>query len=64
MKEYLTTKECADLINRTSAAVRNLVLRRQIPFRKPSGRLLFLRSEIEKWIDDSPGVKIKDLEID
>jgi excisionase family DNA binding protein len=62
MKEYLTTKECADLINRSSGAVRNLVMRRRIPFRKPGGRLLFLRSEIKKWIDDAPGVKIEDLE--
>ena len=62
MKEYLSTKECAELIGRSSGAVRNLVLRRRIPFRKPGGRLLFLRAEIEKWIERSPGIKIEDLE--
>jgi excisionase family DNA binding protein len=64
MKEYMTTKECGRLIGRSAGAIRNLVLRRQIPFRKLGGRLLFLRSEIEQWIDDSPGLKIKDLEVD
>jgi excisionase family DNA binding protein len=62
VKEYLSTEECAELIGRSPGAVRNLVLRRRIPFRKPGGRLLFLRSELERWIDHSPGVKIEDLE--
>jgi len=62
MNEYMTTNECGKLIGRSPGAVRNLVLRRRIPFRKPGGRLVFLKSEIEKWIERSPGIKIEDLE--
>ena len=51
--EYLDTQECAMLIKRTPGAVRNLVMRRKIPHRKPAGRLVFLLSEIEQWIGDS-----------
>jgi predicted DNA-binding transcriptional regulator AlpA len=61
-KEYLTTKECGRLIGRSAGAIRNLVLRKQIPHRKPSGRLLFIRSEIEKWIVNAPGVRPEDIE--
>ncbi len=61
MSEYLTTKELAELIHRSPAAIRNLVARRQIPFRKPGGRLLFVRTEIEGWINDAPGLRLDDL---
>ena len=57
-KEFLTTVECAKLIGRTPGAVRNLVLRRMIPYRKPAGRLIFLKSEIERWIVQSPGLTV------
>ena len=57
-EEYLTATECGELIGKRSpGAVRNLVMRRAIPFRKAGGRLVFLRSEIEFWIENSPGVK-------
>lgn len=62
MKEFLSTTECGDLIGRSAPAIRNLVLRRQIPFRKPAGRLLFLRSEVERWISQSPGLKLEEIE--
>ena len=57
-KKYLNTKECGQLTNRTAGAIRNLVMRRAIPFRKPGGRLLFLRSEIEAWIENAEGLKL------
>ena len=60
--EILTTIEAADLIKRSPGAVRNLVMRRAIPFRKAGGRLVFLRSEIVNWIEQSPGVRLGDLE--
>ena len=59
--EILSTKQCAEFIGRTPGAVRNLVLRQAIPFRKPAGRLVFLKSEIEQWIDAAPGVTLDDL---
>ena len=60
-KEYLNAKDCAELLGRSPSAVRNLVMRRRIPFRKPAGRLLFLRHEIETWIENAPGVKLENM---
>ena len=64
MKEFLTTTECGDLIGRSAPAIRNLVMRRKIPFRKPGGRLIFLRSEVEKWIEGSPGINLEEIQND
>ena len=61
-KEYLSASECGTLIGRSPGAIRNLVLRRAIPYRKPAGRLLFLRSEIEKWVEGAPGVRLAEIE--
>ena len=61
---YLNTKECGEFIGRSGGAVRNLVLRRKIPFRKPGGRLVFLRPELEKWIEDAPGVRPDEIKND
>jgi hypothetical protein len=61
-EEYYLTNECAKFLNRSSGAVRNLVMRRKIPYRKVGGRLVFLKSELEVWIQNSPGVRLQDLE--
>jgi len=61
-KDLLNTMECADYIGRTPGAVRNLVLRRAIPFRKPGGRLMFLRHELERWIDQALGIRVEDMD--
>ena len=53
----LNTQECADYLGRTTGAIRNLVMRKAIPHRKVAGRLLFLRHELDQWIDQAPGVK-------
>ena len=58
----MKTEEVAEFLGRSPAAVRNLVLRRGIPFRKVGGRLLFLRNEIQLWIQESPGLKLSDME--
>lgn len=63
MNEFLSTTEAADLLRKSPAAVRNLVMRRAIPFRKPGGRLVFIRDELEQWVRESPGVSIKDLKM-
>ena len=54
--EYFGTEGCAEFIDRSPGAVRNLVMRRKIPFRKPGGRLMFIKSEIVEWIENSPGM--------
>ena len=48
-------------LRRSPGAIRNLVLRRRIPYRKLAGRLVFLYDEIVEWIEKAPGVRLKDL---
>lgn len=60
--DVLSVKDTATFINRTESAVRKLCLRRAIPFRKPAGRLIFIRSELERWIENAPGVGLGDIE--
>jgi Helix-turn-helix domain len=57
----LDTKETAVKIKRTPGAVRNLVARRLIPYRKAGGRLYFFGHELDIWIDQAPGVRLEDL---
>jgi excisionase family DNA binding protein len=60
--ELMHTKEAAEFLHRSPGAIRNLVMRRAIPHRKAGGRLVFLKDEIERWIEKSPGIKLNDLE--
>jgi len=62
LNEIMNIQEVARLLGRTPAAVRNLTYRRKIPYRKPAGRLAFLRSEIEIWIRESPGLKLQEID--
>ena len=61
MDEFFTTVEAAKFIKRTPAAVRQLVTRQQIPFRKPGGRLMFIKEELIKWIESADGVRIDEV---
>ncbi len=61
MKDNFTTEECAQFIGHTPGAVRNLVRKCAIPYRKPGGRLMFLRREIEQCIENAPGLKLEDM---
>jgi excisionase family DNA binding protein len=49
----LDVDELSCYIRRSSGAIRKMVLRRQIPFHKPAGRLLFDREEIDQWVRES-----------
>ena len=49
-------------INRSEGAVRNLVMRRAIPYRKVAGRLIFLKEEIDAWIENAPGLSLEQLD--
>ena len=60
-KKIWNTNEAAEFLGRSPGAIRNLVMRRAIPYRKVAGRLVFLKDEIEKWIENAPGVRLKDL---
>ena len=61
-RNILDTKGAAELLNRSPGAIRNLVMRRAIPYRKAGGRLVFFKHEIELWIDSSPGVRLNEIE--
>ncbi len=61
MREIWLVQHVSNYLHRTPGAVRNLVLRRRIPFRKAGGRLIFFRDEIESWADASPGVKLNEV---
>lgn len=59
--EILSVEKVASMIDRSPGAIRNLVLRRKIPYRKAGGRLVFLRDEVERWIVESPGMTIDEV---
>ncbi len=60
-RQYLTVTQCAELLSRSPSAIRNLCMRRQIPFRKAGGRLLFLSQEIQEWIEKAEGVTLDEI---
>ena len=61
MQQFLDVQDVSKLIKRTPGAVRNLVLRRKIPYKKVAGRLLFDMEEIQEWIDNSPGMSLEEI---
>ena len=61
MSKYLTVFELSEYLRRSPGSIRNLVLRRKIPFRKPVGRLLFDKDEIDLWIKDSGGIGLNEI---
>lgn len=58
---WMNTNELALYLRRSPAQIRQMVARRQVPFRKVCGRLLFLESEIDAWIDNQPGLSEEEL---
>jgi excisionase family DNA binding protein len=61
MAEYLTVQELSLYLKRSPGAIRNLVLRRAVPYRKPASRLLFIKEEVDNWIKQSEGISIEEL---
>jgi hypothetical protein len=56
--ELLTVKQLSEYIPRSSGAIRNLVLRQKIPYRKCGGRLMFEKTEIDQWFLRSEGLTL------
>lgn len=52
----LSVQEVAARLGRTERAVRHMVARRTIPFRKVGARVVFFEHEIARWLLDAPGV--------
>ena len=61
-RKVWNTYQVAEFLGKSPGAIRNLVLRRSIPFRKRSGRLYFLRREIEEWLERAPGVRLEEID--
>ena len=62
--QYMDTDGLASYIKRSKGEIRNLVLRRAIPYRKRAGRLIFLKDEIDQWIKMAPGKTLDEIEND
>lgn len=59
--EILSLEQALDiLLGFTEWSVRNMVRRKQIPYRKRGRRIVFLRSELIKWMENLPGVTVEE----
>lgn len=57
----LDVLETAAMLGRSENAVRRMVERRQLPYRKSGRRVLFLESELKAFIEALPGLSLEDL---
>lgn len=46
---WLDVQEAAEYLRTTEDSIRGMVKRRQIPFHKPNGRVLFHCGELDQW---------------
>ena len=51
--------EAATILGVTVKALRARVARQAVPYRKLGGRVMFVRVELEQFIDALPGVSLK-----
>ena len=61
MKKYFNVDEAADFTGRTPDAIRRMVERGQIPYRKWGKRVIFVREELEEFLDNLPGLRPADV---
>lgn len=54
-------EETADFLRRSPSAIRKLILRGKIPFRRVGGRIFFIEREIVEWVQASPGKSLDEL---
>lgn len=59
--EYLNATELADLLGEHVNTIYNRVHKRDFPYYKPKGKLLFKRNEIKDWIESERYSSIKEL---
>lgn len=62
--QYMDIHGLTSYIKRTKGSIRNLVLRRAIPYRKQAGRLIFLKDEIDEWLKTAPGKTLDEIKND
>ena len=61
-KTVIDVPQAAHLIGRTEGATRQMIARRQIPFRRVGSRIVLFQEEILEWLDQQPGVRIEELQ--
>lgn len=52
----LDVRRAAAILGETENALRARVARRTVPYRKLGGRIVFIRAELERFIEKLPGV--------
>lgn len=57
-RRYVTLAEAAVYLGRTQKALRKLVERRAVPFRRAGRRLVFDLHELDQWVGRLPGVAL------
>jgi excisionase family DNA binding protein len=59
-RRYVTLAEAAVYLGRTQKALRKLVERRAVPFRRAGRRLVFDLHELDQWVGRLPGVALEE----
>ena len=49
-KKFMNIRELADYTGYEISTIRNLIRQDKIPYYKPTGKLLFMITEIDEWI--------------
>ena len=57
----LSVREAAYFLGMTEKALRRHIERGRVPHRRLGRKLVFLTSEIEKWVRELPGVTLEDV---
>jgi len=55
----LDVRQVAAFLGWSEKRVRGHIARQTLPYRKQGGRILFLRSELERFIDNLPGTTVE-----
>jgi hypothetical protein len=61
LRSKFTTDLAASYLSKSPGANRNMVMRRQVLYRKVTGRLVFFKDEIDRWADRCPGIPVDKL---
>ena len=57
-RRFVSLREAAIYLGRTEKALRKLVERRAVPFRRAGKRLVFDLAELDRWVASLPGVAL------
>jgi excisionase family DNA binding protein len=61
MRDYLTVDDVARILGRSKKAIHHLVSRGRLPHRRLGRRVIFIRKELEEFLDGLPGMRPADV---